>query len=78
VGASESQLEDMILTLNRLLKCPICTDRYKNRIIVGDNCNHMFCHVCVDKRIAARNRKCPGCGQGFAQSQVHVVAGLEP
>lgn len=32
-----------------------------------------FCKQCVDTRISTRQRKCPVCGLGFAQSEVQTI-----
>lgn len=77
-GGAGGDMEQLVTMLNKSLKCPICSDRYKNCIIVGAGCNHLFCEDCIRQRLSSRNRKCPGCGQTFSSSQVHVVAGLEP
>jgi E3 ubiquitin-protein ligase BRE1 len=40
----------------------------KDRMIT--KCRHIFCHHCIDQRLQARQRKCPGCGKPFAQGDV--------
>ncbi len=51
--------------MRRLLNCNVCHERRKNRIIT--KCCHVFCDVCIDRTLTARNRKCPGCGIVFAK-----------
>ncbi len=51
--------------MRRMLNCNVCHERQKNRIIT--KCCHVFCDVCIDRTLTARNRKCPGCGIVFAK-----------
>ncbi|KIK67228.1 hypothetical protein GYMLUDRAFT_858299 [Collybiopsis luxurians FD-317 M1] len=52
----------------RLLKCSTCNLNFRDTILT--KCSHTFCKACVDARISSRQRKCPACGLGFAQSDV--------
>ncbi|KAJ3974452.1 hypothetical protein EV361DRAFT_641520 [Lentinula raphanica] len=51
-----------------LLKCSTCNLKFRDTILT--KCSHTFCRACVDARISSRQRKCPACGLGFAQSDV--------
>ncbi|TGZ81085.1 E3 ubiquitin-protein ligase bre1 [Ascodesmis nigricans] len=68
-NTDDSQLE----ALKQIALCTVCRIRFKNTAI--KNCGHVFCRPCADERIAARSRKCPNCGRGFAATdlfQVHL------
>ncbi|KAG5733688.1 E3 ubiquitin-protein ligase BRE1 [Termitomyces sp. T112] len=54
--------------LLRLLKCSACEVEFRDTVIT--KCLHTFCRPCIDARISTRQRKCPACGLGFAQSDV--------
>lgn len=56
--------------MRQLLNCNVCHERQKNRIIT--KCCHVFCDVCIDRTLTARNRKCPGCGIVFAKVRTGV------
>ncbi|KAF5393233.1 hypothetical protein D9757_000741 [Collybiopsis confluens] len=55
----------------RLLKCSTCNVNFRDTILT--KCSHTFCKSCVEARISSRQRKCPACGLGFAQSEVLKV-----
>ncbi|KAJ3853747.1 hypothetical protein EV368DRAFT_38287 [Lentinula lateritia] len=50
------------------LMCSTCNLKFRDTILT--KCCHTFCRPCVDARISSRQRKCPACGLGFAQSEV--------
>jgi E3 ubiquitin-protein ligase BRE1 len=54
--------------MRKLLLCSVCDQRQKNVVIT--KCYHMFCNVCTDSALAARNRQCPSCGHKYNQSDV--------
>jgi E3 ubiquitin-protein ligase BRE1 len=33
----------------------------------------MFCRECVQENLKVRSRKCPACGKGFGQDDVHDI-----
>lgn len=49
-SSSSSQIEDF-------LKCKMCKERNKNRIM---QCSHFICNVCFDAMIEARKNECAG------------------
>ncbi|GFR44229.1 hypothetical protein Agub_g5420, partial [Astrephomene gubernaculifera] len=62
------ELEEEVDAMRQLLNCNVCHERQKNRIIT--KCCHVFCDVCIDRTLTARNRKCPGCGIVFAKGDI--------
>jgi E3 ubiquitin-protein ligase BRE1 len=54
--------------LMAVLKCSTCKNKFRDTVLT--KCSHTFCRPCVDARISSRQRKCPACGIGFAQSDV--------
>ncbi|KAE9411274.1 BRE1-domain-containing protein [Gymnopus androsaceus JB14] len=50
------------------LKCSTCNNSFRDTVLT--KCSHTFCRPCVDARISSRQRKCPACNVGFAQSEV--------
>ncbi|GLI67633.1 hypothetical protein VaNZ11_011881 [Volvox africanus] len=62
------ELQEEVDAMRRLLNCNVCHERQKNRIIT--KCCHVFCDVCIDRTLTARNRKCPGCGIVFAKGDI--------
>jgi predicted nucleic acid-binding Zn-ribbon protein len=50
------------------VRCRVKPDQEKDRAIKG--CGHCFSKAAVDELVAARNRKCPVCGQRFAPEDV--------
>ncbi|CAM9810778.1 unnamed protein product, partial [Discosporangium mesarthrocarpum] len=57
--------------LLQLLKCSVCQDRRKNRVIT--KCFHLFCKECLADTIKSRNRKCPACAKPFGQDDIHEL-----
>ncbi|KAG2423091.1 hypothetical protein HXX76_002316 [Chlamydomonas incerta] len=66
-GAAK-ELQEEVDAMRQLLNCNVCHERQKNRIIT--KCCHVFCDVCIDRTLTARNRKCPGCGIVFAKGDI--------
>ncbi|KAJ4483234.1 hypothetical protein J3R30DRAFT_3447116 [Lentinula aciculospora] len=64
----QHKTEDPDAELMALLKCSTCNLKFRDTILT--KCCHTFCRPCVDARISSRQRKCPACGLGFAQSDV--------
>ncbi|KAJ3869772.1 hypothetical protein EV359DRAFT_29186 [Lentinula novae-zelandiae] len=64
----QHKTEDPDAGLMALLKCSTCNLKFRDTILT--KCCHTFCRHCVDARISSRQRKCPACGLGFAQSEV--------
>lgn len=64
----EQHLEAENRAMRKLLLCSVCDQRQKNVVIT--KCYHMFCNVCTDSALAARNRQCPSCGHKYNQSDV--------
>ncbi|PNW73273.1 hypothetical protein CHLRE_14g625802v5 [Chlamydomonas reinhardtii] len=62
------ELQEEVDAMRQLLNCNVCHERQKNRIIT--KCCHVFCDVCIDRTLTARNRKCPGCGIVFAKGDI--------
>ncbi|GLC65192.1 hypothetical protein PLESTF_000262000 [Pleodorina starrii] len=62
------ELQEEVDAMRQLLNCNVCHERQKNRIIT--KCCHVFCDVCIDRTLSARNRKCPGCGIVFAKGDI--------
>lgn len=58
-------------SLNALLQCSSCKERYRDRILT--KCFHTFCRVCIDSRVQTRQRKCPHCALAFAVSDVQPL-----
>ncbi|KAA1474225.1 hypothetical protein DENSPDRAFT_873258 [Dentipellis sp. KUC8613] len=67
----EASLQKEIDKCMSVLKCSTCRMNMRNTVIT--KCMHTFCKQCVDARIATRQRKCPACNLGFAQSEVQQV-----
>jgi E3 ubiquitin-protein ligase BRE1 len=65
------ELELELSAVRKTLKCGVCSEREKNVVI--KKCWHMFCKHCVDRMVESRNRKCPGCGMKFQESDVQAV-----
>ncbi|KAK7472721.1 E3 ubiquitin-protein ligase bre1 [Stygiomarasmius scandens] len=55
----------------RLLRCSTCNINFRTTTIT--RCFHTFCKECIDARLSTRQRKCPACGLGFAQSDVQTL-----
>eukprot|EP00198_Chlamydomonas_reinhardtii_P003478 XP_001692814.1 predicted protein [Chlamydomonas reinhardtii] len=49
------ELQEEVDAMRQLLNCNVCHERQKNRIIT--KCCHVFCDVCIDRTLTARNRK---------------------
>ncbi|KAJ3755625.1 hypothetical protein EV360DRAFT_85738 [Lentinula raphanica] len=64
----QPKTEDSSADLMSLLKCSTCNLKFRDTILT--KFSHTFCRACVDARISSRQRKCPACGLGFAQSDV--------
>mmetsp|Transcript_8066 Transcript_8066/g.10701 ORF Transcript_8066/g.10701 Transcript_8066/m.10701 type:complete len:781 (-) Transcript_8066:306-2648(-) len=64
-------LQEEVKELKKMLKCSVCHDRQKNVVI--SKCFHMFCKECVQENLKVRSRKCPACGRGFGQDDVHNI-----
>ncbi|KAF9469928.1 BRE1 E3 ubiquitin ligase-domain-containing protein [Collybia nuda] len=71
IPVTGKQKDSETLGLLKLLKCSTCQQNFRNTVIT--KCMHTFCKQCVDTRITTRQRKCPVCGLGFAQSEVQTI-----
>ncbi len=67
-GGTGKLMAGELNTLRTLLNCNVCHERQKNVIIT--KCWHMFCEPCIKRNLDSRNRKCPGCSQLFAATDV--------
>ncbi|KAJ7187991.1 hypothetical protein C8R46DRAFT_6445 [Mycena filopes] len=71
-SSRELELEtELKLTMN-VLKCTACKGA-EFRDTVLTKCMHTFCRSCVDARLTTRQRKCPACGQAFANADVQTI-----
>jgi len=70
-GNTDALLKEHYDELRRKMTCSVCQDREKTVVIT--RCFHMFCSPCIQKNLAMRQRKCPGCGKAFAESDVHSI-----
>ncbi|KAH7888505.1 BRE1 E3 ubiquitin ligase-domain-containing protein [Phlebopus sp. FC_14] len=70
-SAREEALSQEIEGLWKIVKCTTC--KQGMREVVLTKCMHTFCKPCVETRIATRQRRCPNCNVGFAQSEVQTV-----
>ena len=64
-------LHEEVAAYKTMMNCSVCMERPKSVIIT--RCYHMFCKTCIDKTVEARQRKCPGCGSGFATGDVSAI-----
>lgn len=55
----------------KLLRCNVCDKRFKDTVI--NKCMHVFCSVCIEQRIAMRNRKCPHCCEVFNTNDIKRI-----
>ncbi|EIW82882.1 hypothetical protein CONPUDRAFT_136103 [Coniophora puteana RWD-64-598 SS2] len=55
----------------KIINCSNC--KLRPREVALTKCMHTFCKECVDARISTRQRRCPHCNLGFAQSDVETV-----
>jgi chromosome segregation ATPase len=72
--ASSNNIEeasDLASQYRQLLLCGACRTRFKDTAIL--RCMHTFCRQCVTDRLETRQRKCPTCGDPFAQSDVRTI-----
>jgi len=72
-GGDDDILMEQIKDLRLKMRCSVCNDREKAVVIARKHCFHMFCRECIQKNLETRSRKCPGCGKGFAESDVHPI-----
>ncbi|CAL1706865.1 unnamed protein product [Somion occarium] len=70
-SSREAQLREEVEKCMTLLQCSTCKMNMRNTVIT--KCMHSFCRACVDSRISSRQRKCPACNLGFAQSDVQQL-----
>jgi len=49
-------------------RCSVCKQR--RRKVMLQRCGHTFCDKCIEKTLAARNRKCPSCHVAFSKPDV--------
>ncbi|KAI6045964.1 hypothetical protein EDC04DRAFT_1857115 [Pisolithus marmoratus] len=71
VGVREEALSQEIEGLWKLMKCSTCKQGLRE--VVLTKCMHTFCKNCVDTRVSTRQRRCPHCNLGFAQSDAQTV-----
>jgi len=64
-------LHEEVAAYRTMMNCQVCMERQKAVVIT--RCFHMFCRECIDKCIESRQRKCPGCGSGFAVADVSAI-----
>ncbi|KAK2962686.1 putative E3 ubiquitin-protein ligase BRE1 [Blattamonas nauphoetae] len=65
-----SELAQKLDMYKKLLDCSVCHVRPKNVLIT--KCFHMFCKECIHDVIQSRSRKCPQCGEKFAQEEART------
>lgn len=63
--------------LMEALRCQVCHDAFKDRVIARDGCYHMLCKGCVEKNLKNRTRKCPSCNGPFSASDVKPMSILQ-
>jgi len=68
---SSSVLEEELRACKAMITCAICNERQKNAVIA--KCYHVFCRECIQRRVSARSRKCPGCSKPFSENDVHDI-----
>ncbi len=66
-----SDSDAWIQSLKMKLKCAVCAEGNKSVCIT--KCGHLFCRSCVQRNLAARNRKCPTCHKPFGENDVMEV-----
>lgn len=64
----EAELIEEAASVWRLIKCSTCKENMRG--VALTKCSHTFCKQCVEARISTRQRRCPHCNSGFAQSEV--------
>ncbi|KAG1771722.1 BRE1 E3 ubiquitin ligase-domain-containing protein [Suillus occidentalis] len=64
----EAELMEEAASVWRLIKCSTCKENMRG--VALTKCSHTFCKQCVEARISTRQRRCPHCNSGFAQSEV--------
>ncbi|KAG1799697.1 BRE1 E3 ubiquitin ligase-domain-containing protein [Suillus plorans] len=64
----EAELMEEAASVWRLIKCSTCKEHMRG--VALTKCSHTFCKQCIDARISTRQRRCPHCNSGFAQSEV--------
>ncbi|KAG2354897.1 BRE1 E3 ubiquitin ligase-domain-containing protein [Suillus spraguei] len=64
----EADLMEEAASVWRLIKCSTCKENMRG--VALTKCSHTFCKQCVEARISTRQRRCPHCNSGFAQSEV--------
>ncbi|OAX40088.1 BRE1-domain-containing protein [Rhizopogon vinicolor AM-OR11-026] len=64
----EAELAEEVASVWRLIKCSTCKENMRG--VTLTKCSHTFCKQCVDARLSTRQRRCPHCNSGFAQSEV--------
>ncbi|KAI9511166.1 BRE1 E3 ubiquitin ligase-domain-containing protein [Russula earlei] len=67
----EVQLQKEVDKCMSILKCSTCKQNMRSTVLT--KCLHTFCKSCIDMRISTRQRKCPACNLGFAQSEVQQL-----
>ncbi|KAG8929829.1 E3 ubiquitin-protein ligase bre1 [Tulasnella sp. 418] len=67
----ELQLKADNENLLKLLRCSTCAKEFRTHTLT--KCMHTFCKSCIDARLTTRQRKCPACNAGFAQSDVQAL-----
>ncbi|KAI3432441.1 hypothetical protein D9Q98_003994 [Chlorella vulgaris] len=68
-ATADSELQAECTALRAMINCNVCHQRQKDVVIT--KCWHMFCQHCIRRNLDSRHRKCPGCGVGFGQGDVH-------
>ncbi|KAG2153770.1 BRE1 E3 ubiquitin ligase-domain-containing protein [Suillus bovinus] len=64
----EADLMEEAASVWRLIKCSTCKEHMRG--VALTKCSHTFCKQCIDARVSTRQRRCPHCNSGFAQSEV--------
>ncbi|KRZ58276.1 E3 ubiquitin-protein ligase BRE1B [Trichinella nativa] len=63
--------EEQIFALKQKVLCALCKLNQLNRVLL--KCGHLFCHICIEKLLKQRQRKCPSCMALFSQQDVKNV-----
>jgi E3 ubiquitin-protein ligase BRE1 len=71
ISGDVASLQNEVNTYRNMLRCSVC--RVNPKQVVITKCFHTFCGSCIRRNLEIRHRKCPGCGIGFAESDVKEI-----
>ena len=60
-----------VFVLRMRLTCSSCKQRDRSCTLA--RCHHTFCGECIEERKRSRNRRCPQCNVGFADSDIATI-----